>query len=132
MASSKIIAIASVTILGSLGIGGVAVASSGGQIPLFAGLSNATEQETETSEPGTNQGVEGSETESETETPTGGSPDTDPAEVSPVSVASEASPVSAASEASPVSAASEASPVSATSEASPVSAASGASAPSSD
>ncbi len=130
MAISKFTKIATVTVLGSLGISGVAVTSFAGEMPLFAGASDASEQVVETSVPNTDQVT------LESDTPEGiatvsaasdASPVSAASEASPVSAASDASPASAASDASPASAASDASPASAASEASPASAASGAS-----
>ncbi len=124
MVVSQFTKIASVTILGSLGIGGVAAASFAGEIPLFTGTTGGIEQVVDTSTADTNP-----------ETPGDAAPITDsPASEASVasaasvaslaSTASEASAASAASEASPASAASEASPASAASEASPASGAS--------
>lgn len=132
MAISKFTKIASVTILGSLGIGGVAAASFAGEIPLFTGATGGIEQVVETSTADNNPETSGDAA------PITDSPESEASLASAASAASlastasEASATSAASEASPASAASEASPASAASGASPVSAGSAASASSSD
>lgn len=141
MAISKFTKIASVTILGSLGIGGVAAASFAGEIPLFTGTTGGIEQVVDTSTADTNPETSG-DAAAITDSPaseasvasaaSAASLASTASEASAASAASEASPASAASEASPASAASEASPASAASEASPVSAGSAASASSSD